>query len=126
MVLLDLIHDFLETQTIAGGATGWELYKGFLPDTADKSVAIFESPGLVPENDSTNTSFYPAFQVRVRGDAFGYEVARAKMQEIRGILNDANITNLVYVYANQSGPTPLGNDGNDRPNFTLNFRTREA
>ena len=48
------------------------------------------------------------------------------MQEIRGILNDANITNLVYVYANQSGPTPLGNDGNDRPNFTLNFRTREA
>lgn len=125
MVLLDLIYNFLVAQTVAGGVTGWELYKGFLPDNG-KAVAIFESPGLTPENDSTDTSFYPAFQVRVRGDKFGHETARAKIQEIRDILNDANITNLVYVYANQSGPTPLGNDGNDRPNFTLNFRTMEA
>ena len=126
MVLLDLIHDFLVAQTIAGGATGWPLYKGFLPDDSDQAVAIFEFPGVLPENDSTDTSFYPAFQMRVRGGEFEYEVARAKMQEIRDILNDANITNLVYVYANQSGPTSLGNDGNDRPNFTMNFRTMEA
>lgn len=126
MVLLDNIEAYLIAQLLAGGATGWELKKGFLPDDADKAVCIFESPGLSPENDSTDTSFYPAFQIRVRGDAFGYEIARAKMQAIRDSLHHANITGLIYVYATQSGPTPLGNDGNDRPNFTMNFRTMEA
>lgn len=126
MILLDVIKDYLETATIAGGSTGWDLFKGFLPDSADKIVAIFESPGITPENDSTDTSFYPAFQIRVRGEKFGYEIARAKVQEIRDSLHGADVAGLIYVYANQSGPTPLGNDGNDRPNFTMNFRTMEA
>ena len=112
-----------------GGAetdSGWDIYKSFLPNSSNKAVTVFETSGTTPENDSTDTSFYPGFQILVRGDKFGYEIARAKMQTIRDSLNGADITGLVYVYANQSGPIPIGNDKNDRPNFTLNFRTMEA
>ena len=126
MILLDSIHDYLVAQLIAGGVTGWSLYKGFLPDKSDQAVTIYETPGLAPENETLDTIYRPAFQIRVRGPVFDYEATRAKMQEVRESVHDADISGLVYVYATQSGPVPLGNDGNDRPNLTMNFRTMEA
>ena len=126
MILLDSIHNYLVAQLIAGGATGWSIYKGSLPDKSDQAVVIYETPGLAPENESLGTIFRPAFQIRVRGPVYDYATARAKIQEVRASLHDANISGLVYVYATQSGPVPLGNDGNDRPNLTMNFRTMEA
>jgi len=120
--LLDDIGTALTTASVVGGATGWALAKAFEPPTPNRVVSVYETGGGEPDQTDGTKYDSPTFQVRVRGDEFGYSDARDKMDDVFAALNDATISGYVYVFARQSGPIPLGHDGNTRPLMTLNFQ----
>ena len=131
MALLDDILSFLDSQGVSGGATEWITKVSFLPNEPDKIISIYESPGSEPvtvtdPDDDESIVTYPNFQVRVRGDVQEYQEARAKMEEVFRTLHNASIAGYVYIKALQSGPLPLGNDGNDRPEMAMNFKVMEV
>ena len=123
MALLDDIGTELTTAGVVGGATGWTLAKAFEPPTPDQVVTLYETGGGLPDQTDGTKYDLPTFQVRVRGDEFGYEDARTKMGDVFDALNDATISGYVFVFAAQSGPISLGHDGATRPLLTLNFVT---
>lgn len=122
MALLDDIKTRLEAQSVTGGATGWTAFKGFLPDTTDKVVAIFETGGETPEMAMGGVDYpKPTFQIRIRGDIRDYAVARTKAQAAIVALHRFEVNNQT-LFAIQSAPISIGNDKSDRPNLTANFR----
>lgn len=128
MALLDDIGTHLTTAGVVGGATGWVLSKGYMPPTPDQVLAVFETPGEPPEVGKGDATVYdyPGFQVRVRGAKFGYSAARAKLQDVFDALHAREPSGYVYVYAAGSGPLPLGNDAQQRPELTQNYRAMAA
>lgn len=100
---------------------GWTLYKGILPPSPDRVVALFETGGYPPQTASD----FPVvtFQVRVRGAAYGYAAARQVVEDVLAALHGAQPSGYVYVYAMQSAPALLGYDTQDnRPELAINFR----
>ena len=138
-LLITDVLDYLEAQSLIGGVTGWTRAAGYLPPSPDQVVAIFETPGEVPEvvpEGSTEQAYdVPGFQVRARGGEFGYSALRTKIGAIYRSLHGSTLSpttgdpGYVYVYGVQSGPLPMGNDGNNRPELVWNFvamREREG
>jgi len=123
MALLDDIGTKLTSAGVVGGATGWSLAKAFEPPTPNKVVTLYETGGGPPDQTDGTKYDLPTFQARVRGDEFGYEAARTKMEAVFDALNDATISGYVFVFALDSGPLSLGHDGATRPLLTLNFTT---
>jgi len=125
-MILDDIGTALESASVVGGATGWTLYKSYMPDSPDTSIAIFETGGGEPDQTQGDAYDMPTFQVRARGDAFGYSDLRTKMQAVFTALNNATVSGYVFIFADSSGPIPMGYDKNNRPELAWNFSTMKA
>lgn len=139
-LLITDVLDFLTAEGIIGGATGWTEAAGYLPPDPDQIIAVFETPGLVPEVVKTGSveQAYdnPGFQVRGRGAEFGYDALRQKMGQVFRTLHGSALGPTtgdplyVIVTALQSGPLPLGLDEqSSRPGLVWNFtamRERES
>ena len=119
-MLLDDIASYLQQQGISG------VYKGFMPDTPDNLVALFEYAGepieLVMGADDPVLE-RPGLQVRVRDKS--YPAGRAKIGQIVDFLHGlsevvVNGTRYLLIRANQS-PESLGLDANNRSEFVCNF-----
>jgi len=122
VALLDDVLATLDAQGVTGGATGWTAFASFLPDTTDKVVAVYETGGEAPLMAMQGANYpRPTFQVRVRGAVRDYQDTRTKAQEIYTALHRYSVNNQTF-FAVQSGPLSIGNDANDRPNLTINFR----
>jgi len=129
-MLLEDIEAKLVAAGVVGGTTGWAFFKSFIPDSPDKAIVAFETGGEPPDYQG-GAFVYPRFQIRVRGGARGYQAARVKWQEAFEVLHDGTLIDgnssppgaYVFCFAIQSGPIPLGDDGNDRPSLAVNFRT---
>ena len=134
------VLDFLADEGLIDEETGWTGGFGYMPPEPDKQIIVFETGGFPPEAaaDSSDEQEYdePTFQIMGRGDEFGMDALRDKMGAIYRALHKSELAPssgdpaYVYVYATQSGPFPLGHDGQDnRPRLTWNFRAlreREA
>jgi len=126
MSILDDIGTALDAASVTGGVTGWTLYKSYLPDSPDLAIAVFETGGPTPDQTQGDKFDEPSFQVRGRGEAFGYDALRTKMQEVFDALNDATVSGYTFIFADSSGPIPMGYDKNDRPELSWNFSTMKA
>ena len=127
MSILDDIGTVLSDAGLVDGASGWKLYKSYMPDSPDKAIALFESGGKIPDQTTGTSHDFPDFQVRGRAGAFGYEILRTKMQAIFNELNDSTISGYIYVFASQSGPMPMGyGKGDNRPELSWNFTTMKV
>ncbi len=131
--LIDDVLDFLESEVLVAGATGWTRAASWMPPDPDQIVAVYETPGTAPEQirDGSTEQAYDdvGFQVRIRGAAHGYEAAREQIGKIYRALHGSSLAPAtgdpayLIVHATQSGPMPLGLDENERPGMTWNFRT---
>ena len=131
-LLITDVLDYLVAESLIGGETGWARMASFMPPTPDKMIVVYETGGFPSESapsGSAETEYdEPTFQVRGRGDEFGYEELRTKMGAIYRALHESELAPTsgdpvyVYVYAIQSGPFPLGLDKGSRPELTWNFK----
>lgn len=112
-------------QSTTSGAD-WMIYVGMMQDISggDRAICLYETPGRPPLEAWAID--YPNFQVVVRGKPDDYTAVRNKIQDAYYALHaqEAAIdgANVVYCYAMQSGPLPLGVDEKRRIRLAWNFR----
>lgn len=122
MSILDDIMTQLEADSVSGGATGWTTKKSLMPPAPDQIVGIFETGGGdVDQTQGVSQFDGHGFQVRVRGTAFDYDGARAKIAEAFTSLNNVTLSGYIFIFADSIQPLPLGLDTNDRPELAMNF-----
>ena len=124
MAALDDLADTLDTAAVVGGATGWEVHLGIMPEDDDLVVAIFEEAGEAPDTqaEDVNQYDYPRFELYVRATTLDYETAHTKAQEAFDALHDATIAGWNYIYATGT-PFLRGYDRSNRPVLQVNFHS---
>lgn len=134
--MLDEFETLLTSSTVAGGATGWKLYKGHMPDSStigNKAVALLQAPGRgrmgVLDIERAR------LQVVIRGDAQNtstgaYEATKAKAAEVRTALHEYTGSALTggthYVGVWCEGIYPAEMDESWRPVFVGEFRAMRS
>mgnify|MGYP003395104934 CR=1 FL=1 len=127
-LLLDDVRTYLISQGLVEGSTGWSCTEAYMPDDADKTVAIFETGGL-PADTLDRKNRAVTFQTRVRAARLDFTTARTKWQQIFDALQDAQVASgspqslvgYVFIQAMAVAPTHF-NDNNGRPNLTSHRR----
>ena len=111
------------------GAPG-NVFLDYMPvATPDPAVAIYGRPGL-PTDSAKMPGGRPGFQVKVRGPRddlrTGHDLAWAiysELDQLDAVTLDEGGVDEVYIVGcdmQQSEPTPIGRDDNERPEWTLN------
>ena len=133
MSILDEASALLTTSTVAGGATGWPLYLGHLPDSStigDKAVGVIhtQGQGYMPRIGLEQEGL----QIVVRGaptnqTSTGYQDAMDRATLIAKAARDyvGTPTSTGARWAgvwNESGPFFAGFDEGWRPLFSSNWR----
>lgn len=106
-------------------ATDWNLWIGKQPDSPDRSITIYDTPGLAP--NPRWLLDYPSVQIRVRGNPNDYETAANKIQEVKdlilGIPSYTTSGGDRINHINGIGEIDFrGWDDQKRPSFTANYR----
>lgn len=136
MAFLDEVATLVESSTVAGGATGWLLFKGIMPDSTaigDKAVALVQSAGLgrMGRVDIDR----PRLQVWIRGSVNhtstdAYEAAKSKANEVRDALHEYTGSDLTsgthYLGIWCDNMAFAGWDEGNRPLFAGNFRVQRS
>jgi hypothetical protein len=103
----------------------WRLGTGFMTETPDQQIVCYDTPGQAPNPKWLLD--YPVIQVMVRALRNGYKDGRAKMRDAYDallalppqVLGDGSRIDAITVL---SAPSYIGNDQNERPKFSCNFR----
>ena len=127
--LLDDIFTTLTDGSLIGGASGWVGYKGSLPDTPDKVVAIISIPGVA--STPTWEIIQPEFQIIVRGDVDDFDQAQDQSQAVNDLLDlgntaintAASVSDYVYCLSTSSNYLSFGQDPTGRFTLGRNYRT---
>lgn len=133
------VTGYLEGQGIAGGSTGWQLFRRRLTDAPnvnlpDQCVVVTEDGGSEPEISAVEGIGDSALAdqgilVSVRGKAWDGDASAAKCQAIYDALHgQLNIalpgsggTEYLRIRARTSGPVFAGFDSKGRPLHTISF-----
>lgn len=118
------IKDILENISALGFTFATDLFVGEMPVTPDACVTIYDTGGYAPEVDYVYER--PTIQIRVRGAKGEYQNGHGLAQDIRDALNGltgyiVNSARYVGIWC-EGDVMALGNDDNNRPLFTVNFR----
>lgn len=107
---------------------GTNLTYGYMPETPDLCVAVYEYQGIPPLATFGNQAFEidrPSIQVVVRASKNDYPAARNLAQDLRILLAavvDTSINGLRVVRLASSGSLlPLGTDNLERPRVAFNL-----
>lgn len=127
--LLDDVFTTLTDGSLIGGATGWTGYKGNLPDTPDKSVAIMSIPGVA--STPTWEIIQPEFQIIVRSEEDDFNQAQTQIQSINDLLDlgnaalntASNTSDYVYCLSTSSNYISFGKDSQGRFTLGRSYRT---
>lgn len=124
MTWLEEIADRLVGQGIVEGSSGWEVSVDRMRDDPDRVIGLFGLEGFQPETKGSPLK-QPGLQVRVRGGSNEGSEARTKAEEVRDDLHriagaTLGAAHYVHVIAT-SEPVSIGEDDNERPEFTVNF-----
>lgn len=132
-MLLDDITDYLSSGGI--GTIGTNLFGGFMPDTPDVAVAVYESGGRPPDvamgpSAGAVAMEWPSVQVVCRATAYDYAVARTKAHDAFKLLQGLptrtiNGTQYHWGMARQS-PFLMGRDEAGRVLIACNYDIAKA
>ena len=120
--------DMLEGESSLGLVFATDLFINKMPSSPDNVVSIHDASGESPEVNYTYEK--PGVQIRVRGAKGGYKAAHEQAQDIRNFLHptgNLTINGARYVGIWAEGDIiPLGDDDNERPLFSMNFRVHRT
>jgi hypothetical protein len=123
--ILEAVGNYLVAQGY--GTLGTDIFLGKMPNKPDVCIGVYENEGGMPEFTMGATLLdNPAIQIIVRAGVEDYPTARDKVQAIRLSLAQVANTTLSGVTVLRIAPTgsvlPMGDDTNDRPHVSANFR----
>ncbi|MDT8442374.1 MAG: minor capsid protein [Desulfuromonadales bacterium] len=116
--LLEDLAAMLTAAGVVGGATGWTLRFGVMPDTPDQVVALFRTGGGLADHVRR-----PGVQIRVRGTT--HSVTESKAEDVIGTLHGraqvAGTGRTLIDVAMEGDMIWLGFDEAGRPEMTVNL-----
>jgi len=123
--ILEAVGDYLVAQGY--GTLGTNIFLGKMPNKPDVCIGVYENEGGSPDfTMGTVLLDNPAIQVIVRAGIEDYPTARDTAQSIRLLLAQVANTTLSGVTVLRIAPVgsvlPMGDDTNDRPHVSANFR----
>lgn len=105
-----------------------DLFISIMPDEPDRCVSLFDTGGESPEHNFVYETC--SFQVRVRGEEYGYESGYLLVKRIAQFFHaktETWIGNTRYIVITaNTEPLFVGKDTNRRPIFTVNFIARRT
>lgn len=126
MALLDALGDKLVTDGVGTLATN--IFLGYMPDSPDTAVAVYESRGNGPEHvfgASVVSVERPQIRVIARAPRNDYPSAKTKILAVRtslGAIRNQTISGIGFLCVEAtSEPYPLRADDQERPLFAINF-----
>lgn len=131
-MMLPDIAEYLIAQGIQSG--GFTVKYGYMPETPDQIVTIYEYQGLMDEpklGKGTTNLENPRINVVVRGTANDYDIARQKGQDVKTAM--ARVVNMAIAVSNVryltiqhlNGPAFMRRDANFRTLFTSNYQVEK-
>lgn len=136
MAAIDDVFEYIKSQGLAGGNTGWALLRRRVTDTtSDQEVVVSEDGGVEPEmtaaagiGDSALED--PAVMVTVRAKAWDGDASRDKADDVllalHGkcdiVLAPPNGDRYLRIRAQSPAPVFAGFDDQGRPLHTISFR----
>lgn len=127
-MLLDEVGDYLSTGGL--GTVGVDLFLGYMPETPDAVLALYETGGLGPvramrSSPGQPVAERPRLQVVARAAEHDYAAARLKVQQAYAKLEGAGDLTLggvryLWIGAVQS-PFLMGRDSQGRVMVACNF-----
>ena len=118
------IKDFIElSDTGLDWDFGTDMFIGFMPETPDKCICIYDTGGYPPQS---NYDYYkPTIQIIIRGNKQDYQSAWDDAFELMDVLHgvhgeEINLTTYIQILS-MSDILFLGYDKNKRPEFSINF-----
>jgi hypothetical protein len=125
MALLGEIADYLDAQSLTGGATGWTAKTGRFSEESDQQVLVRATPGQTPE--AWTDLEYPGFQIVTRGPVDDVVTAEAQADRVFGALHRVTPGTALggKVYAGLTAlqsPYVMEWDTQNRPIVVQNFR----
>jgi hypothetical protein len=123
MIIDDVAVYLSENITTLELVKGTNLFKGYLPDSPNAAICVYETGGATPDIDIPTAS--PTFQILVRHT--DYETGHNLIHEIAGLLHQKYNLELVdgetYFYSILllGEPGHLGRDDKGRDEFSVNF-----
>lgn len=133
MGAVDDLYAYLVAEGLAGGSTGWPLYRRRMTDdpVPDQVVVVTENGGGVPELPSEvgigdSALADPGVQVAVRGKAWDGDASASKAAEIFAALHGqfgVTMGSTTYLRVQAQTPEPLfiGFDARGRPQHTCSY-----
>lgn len=122
------IKDMLDGDSSLGLTYGTDLFIGKEPSSPDNCVTIIDTGGYPPMRavDTSVKYFYSSVQIRIRNKRYtdGYAVARDVFDSLHNRAQETWNGTLYTVIQAADEPALLGWDGNNRPQFIINFNTQ--
>lgn len=125
--ILEAVGTYIDSND-ATLTVGTNIHYGYMPESPDLCVAIYEYQGQAPMATFGASAFEvdrPSVQVVVRAPKDDYPAARNLAQDLRILLaavTDTTINGLRVVRLASNGSLiPLGSDGLDRPRLAFNL-----
>jgi hypothetical protein len=117
--LIDDIAQYLVTEGL--GTLSTNIFKSFMPDSADNALSILDTGGPMPDPDIPTHS--PTFQVFIR--ASNYALGKAKLDAVRNALHrlgneQIGDTYFYYILAQSEGGH-IGRNERGLDEFSINF-----
>lgn len=126
MALLDALGAQLATDGLGTLAT--TIFLGYMPDTPDSCIAVYESRGNGPEHvfgASVVSIERPQIRVLARAARNDYPTARSTIVSVRaslGAIRNQTISSVAFLCVEAtSEPYPLMTDDRERSIFGMNF-----
>jgi hypothetical protein len=124
MTLIEQVGQILSNAGL--GTMGANIFLGYMPETPDNCIGIFNTGGVQPSIDIPNKM--PTFQVTVRNT--NYETGETNLNTVRTRLHQFRNAELVsgqtyfyFIYLIAEGGH-IGRDTNGRDMFSINFRCK--
>lgn len=128
-MLLDDLAIFIASASTSY-VVGTNVFKGYMPETPNTAITVYENPGLAPEwalGGSAPIRERPRIQVIVRSTS--YQTARSHAETVhkkldRGAINSTSVSSSGPRYlriAAAQQPFPLARDANERIRIACNY-----
>lgn len=132
-MLLDDIADYLSSGGL--GTVGTDIYKGFMPETPNIVLTVYETGGQEPSRGMAASpgqmqNERPRVQVVVRCSEYDYQTARTKLNDAFRLLDgfgDRDINGVRYKWIGAiHSPALMGRDEQGRVKLVCNFDVVKA
>jgi hypothetical protein len=119
-MIIDEIADYIISEGI-DLTLAEDFFKGYLPDSPNDCVAIFDTGGAEPDRDIPTGD--PTFQLIIRSESYetAHDLTKSIVDKLHRKMNFTQGSTYFYYIFLMGEPGHIGRDTKNRDEFSVNF-----